>query len=116
VVLPIHAAPHQAANAMRFYPQMDFRRYNPALTRDKLLNELGINPDPLDARRLTLDTTQRSELDLMRRIGQAYAESIDWSPRYDPQGKIVGVPPWATHGGREKPRVWDAEWDGTEYI
>jgi hypothetical protein len=79
-----------------FKESVDFRRYNPLLTREAL-RELDVDPGTIDPPTLTLDTTGAAEIELMARIGRAYARAIDWQ-----QGDVM---PWDTTGGRGKPEL-----------
>jgi hypothetical protein len=108
-----NAAIDQARNTARFYKKMDFRRYNVELTRENLMTHLNLDPGDIDPRSLGLDTYTTPELELMRRIGQAYAEAIDWKPKYDDKGKVLAVMPWDTKGGRKQAEVKEADWAGS---
>ncbi len=90
------AAIDQAFNTRAIYGRrLDFRRYNPLLERDSVSTMLGVDPGTLDPKNLTLDSARADEVELMVRIGRAYAQKIDWS-----RGDVM---PWDTPGGQPKP-------------
>jgi hypothetical protein len=88
-----------------FEGRIDFRRYNPLLTRQGLA-EIDIDPGSIDPSTLTLDTTGQKELELMARIGRAYSNNIDWEEE--------NVMPWQTPGGRGEPEL-DASADWSKF-
>jgi uncharacterized protein len=90
--------------------QIDFRRYNPELTRASVGDKLGIamdgKPDPST---FGLDTVAPDALKLMEAIGRAYAHKLDWT--------LSGQMPWNTIGGHPQPRLTKAsvDWSKTPY-
>jgi hypothetical protein len=76
--------------------RLDFRRYNPLLTRESVEQELGISlagrPDP---QKLSLDSRRPQQIALMEDIGRVYAQCLDWGQSH--------VMPWDTIGGQQKP-------------
>lgn len=98
----------QAFNTRAIYrDRIDFRRYNPLLTRDNLREAFGIANPAVDPASLTLDSSKVEEVALMEQIGRAYARAIDWAK--------ADVMPWDTPGGQPKPRVQPTTWDTGEY-
>jgi len=105
------AALQQTMSTRAIYrSRMDFRRYNPELTREKLTGELNIDllgkPDP---RGLSLDSRAPDQVRLMEEIGREYARRLDWSR--------AEVMPWDTVGGHDKPSVTvlPIDWTKTPY-
>lgn len=91
--------------------RLDYRRYNPLLTPVSVMEKLQVEiPKGLDPSVLGLDSTAPAEIDLMERIGRAYARAIDWTK--------PGQMPWDTAGGHTKPRVerFPVDWSGTGFI
>lgn len=90
--------------------RIDFRRYNPELTRASVGEKLGVavegKPDPA---KFGLDTYDPESLALMEAIGRAYARKIDW--------KLPGQMPWNTVGGHAQPRLTknSVDWSKTPY-
>jgi hypothetical protein len=90
--------------------KVDFRRYNPYLTREKVFELLGLDttgrPDP---NHLGLDSFQPQDLVLMKDIGCAYANKIDWTRS--------SVMPWELQVGYPKPddEKLEVDWSKTEY-
>jgi len=76
--------------------RVDFRRYNPLLTRESLQDCLGLSlagkPDP---RKFGLDSFEQDQIELMVEIGKQYARRICWSEPH--------VMPWQTPGGHHFP-------------
>ncbi len=101
------AALQQVYMTSAVYEKMDFRRYNPDLTRKNIEEVLGVSTNGIDPRALSLDTSGLPELHLMKEIGLAYADKIDWT-----QEKGM---PWKTTGGHAQPGFKDADWEGTEF-
>lgn len=99
----------QAFNVRAIYrDQMDFRRYNPLLTRENLETNLGIltegRPNPSE---LGLDSFAPEQIALMEDIGRVYAHHIDWTKE--------NQMPWDTVGGHGKPRALPVNWAATNY-
>ncbi|MDX2161503.1 MAG: patatin-like phospholipase family protein [bacterium] len=90
--------------------RIDFRRYNPLLTRASVEDALGIDttgrPDPAA---LALDSRAPQAIALMEDIGRAYAERIDWLQ--------PGVMPWDTIGGHDAPNTnrLPIDWSNTPF-
>lgn len=105
------AALGQARSARAIYrTRLDFRRYNPALTRDSLIGQLGILlKDDMDPKQLSLDSRQPQEITLMEEIGRVYAQKLDWNR--------AEVMPWDTVGGHAQPAVekYPVDWSKTPY-
>jgi hypothetical protein len=97
----------QALNTRSVYRQMDFRRYNPHLTRKVVEEVLGVDTKGRDPLTLSLDSTKPEEIDLLFRIGYAYASKIDWNKQR--------ALPWDTVGGQPKPTIAPITWEGTIY-
>ena len=101
------AALQQVFMARAIYAQMDFRRYNPLLSRQNVEHNLEIDCGDVDPSALALDSNGRDEIELMERIGRAYAAKIDWMKE--------GALPWNTVGGRAAPRFADSDWDNSPF-
>lgn len=101
------AALQQSYITRLMYKNMDFRRYNVNLDTTTVRDTLGVKTASLDPAKLSLDTVSRTELDLMRRIGTAYAKQIDWQK---PQ-----VMPWDTPGGHPRPAIAPVDWTHTPF-
>ena len=106
------ASLQQSFSARAIYrSRIDFRRYNPYLTRDSLSSALGIDmtdrPDPM---KLSLDSRDPEQVRLMEELGRVYARKIDWH--------VSDVMPWQTIGGHPKPNIELAEvdWSQTGFI
>lgn len=90
--------------------KIDFRRYNPLLTRENVEQNLGIStvgrPDP---NALGLDSRDMTQIRLMQDIGAAYGQKIDWAQPH--------VMPWQTIGGHPKPDLdkLQVDWSKTYY-
>jgi patatin-like phospholipase/acyl hydrolase len=88
--------------------RIDFRRYNPYLTRVSVAEQLGVpvegRPDPSQ---LSLDSHEPEQVRLMEEIGRAYAQKIDWTQ--------AGTMPWETVGGHPKPGIEAVSWAHTPY-
>ncbi len=103
------AALQQASSTRAIYgTRIDFRRYNPELTRESLSNALGIEPR-IDPTKLSLNSHSLEAVELMEQIGRAYAGKIDWN--------TPGLMPWDTVGGHRKPNISRAtvDWSKTPY-
>ncbi|MCU0515210.1 MAG: patatin-like phospholipase family protein [Anaerolineae bacterium] len=90
--------------------RMDFRRYNPLLTRDNIEKTLELpNTAWIDPARLGLDSRRPTEIHLMEQIGQAYARRLDWT--------APDVMPWDTVGGHPAPdkAMMQIDWAQTPY-
>jgi uncharacterized protein len=107
------AALQQVELTRRLYPQTDYRRYNPYLTRQSVEEKLGVptagRPDPLT---LSLDTNDPASIQLLEDIGRAYARKIDWE-----HGNTV---PWDAYqlplGGHPRPGIAANQWQGSPYL
>lgn len=101
----------QATSTRAIYrDRLDFRRYNPALTREIITTQLEIQIDPsIDPRKLSLDSRRPEEIILMEQIGRAYAQMLDWNH--------AEVMPWDTIGGHPKPALIKSpvDWSKTGY-
>ena len=101
----------QATSTRAIYrDRLDFRRYNPALTRESIITQLEIQVDPrIDPKKLTLDSRKPEEIALMEEIGRAYAQILDWNE--------AEVMPWDTVGGHQKPALtkFPVDWSKTPY-
>lgn len=88
--------------------RIDFRRYNPELTRENLTDALEISTS-LDPTKLSLDSHAPQEVALMEQIGREYARRIDWT--------LPGKMPWDTVGGHRKPNIKRAkvDWETTPF-
>lgn len=99
----------------------DFRRYNPLLTRDNIEHVLGVPTGRIDPMYLGLDSTDPEAIDLMEKIGRAYAHKIDWRksrtihdlPDEFPHDKTPGIMPWHTVGGRPAPTIQPVDFAGS---
>lgn len=87
--------------------RIDFRRYNVLLTGASVRDALGIPPGSVDPSKLGLDSSGAAEVELMEKIGRAYARAIDW--------RISDVMPWDTTGGQPKPGIQPVKWAGTPF-
>lgn len=87
--------------------RIDFRRYNVLLTGASVRDALGLSPGAVDPAKLGLDSTGAAEIDLMEKIGHAYAKAVDW--------RISSVMPWDTPGGQPKPGILPVAWSGTPF-
>lgn len=88
--------------------RLDFRRYNPLLTRESVHDSLGVplegRPDPA---RLGVLACQPQEIALMEDIGRAYARCIDWTR--------PNTMPWDTPGGQPLPGILPVDWSGAPF-
>lgn len=96
------AALQQAFMTRAIYSQMDFRRYNPLLSRQNVEHNLELDCGDVDPAALTLDSSARPEIELLERIGRAYAAKIDWMKER--------AMPWNSIGGRAAPGFADTDW------
>jgi uncharacterized protein len=90
--------------------RMDFRRYNPYLTRSNVIEHLGVPlADDFDPMKLGLDSALAEDIAMMEQIGRAYASKIDWT--------VPHVMPWMTTGGHPKPttRQTGVDWSKTPF-
>lgn len=101
------AALQQVYTTRAIYRAMDFRRYNPYLDQGSVENILKVDTGGLKVRSLSLDSVQLDQIELMQRIGYAYAEAIDWS--------LEKQMPWHTTGGHQQPTFRDVNWLGTAF-
>lgn len=77
--------------------RMDFRRYNPLLEKDSLVNNLDMKlQKKQNPAKLGLDSFTSDKVALMVEIGREYAKRIDWSK--------PNVLPWETKGGQQDPK------------
>ena len=101
------AALQQVFMARAIYSQMDFRRYNPLLSRENVEHNLAIDCGDVDPSALALDSSARDEVELMEQIGRAYAAKIDWMKER--------ALPWNTVGGRATPGFSDSDWENSPF-
>ncbi len=101
------AALQQVFMTRAIYRGMDFRRYNPALTRENVEHNLEIDCGALDPATFGLDTNGQDEIDLMERIGRAYAGKIDWMRER--------ALPWQTIGGHDPPGFSETDWTNSPF-
>ena len=101
------AALQQVFMTRAIYRQMDFRRYNPALDRQNLEHNLDLDVGDIDLASLTLDSSSRAEIELMERIGYAYASKIDWMKER--------ALPWNTVGGHAEPGYEHTDWTNSPF-
>jgi hypothetical protein len=87
--------------------RIDFRRYNVLLTEANVRAALHVPSGSVNPAKLGLDSTGTAEIDLMEKIGRAYAQAIDW--------RMGGVMPWDTVGGQPQPGILPVKWAGTPY-
>lgn len=99
--------------------RMDFRRYNPLLTKASVGGILGVSldgrPDPA---KLGLDSFAPEAVALLEDIGRAYAHHIDWTqPGYMPWVTNPSDPNYrkAHDGGHSLPDTRPVNWKGTPY-
>lgn len=86
--------------------KIDFRRFNPLLTKDNIEKQLGIKESRFartDPTELGLDSFGDDEVALMEAIGKAYGERINWSRE--------NAMPWDVpdEGGQPDPRTTEAD-------
>lgn len=88
--------------------RIDFRRYNPGLTRANLTLALGLTPT-VEPTKLALDSHQPDEVALMEQVGRMYAQKLDWN-----QPSLM---PWDTVGGHSKPSIaaTPVDWSQTPF-
>lgn len=102
---------NQALSTRAIYrTRLDFRRYNPALTPESVIEQLGILlKNSTDPKKLTLDSRKPEEIALMEQIGREYAQRLDWTR--------AEVMPWDTVGGHAKPALskFPVDWSKTLY-
>ncbi len=98
----------QAYSTRSVYKQMDFRRYNPTLTVQNVRDVLGLELGNINPLKLSLDSSRPEEIELLERIGGAYASKIDWS--------VERALPWYTVGGQPKPSIAPTHWQGTPFV
>ena len=101
------AALQQVFMTRAIYRGMDFRRYNPALTRQNIEHNLGIDCGELDPATFGLDTNGQEAIELMEQVGRAYAEKIDWMRE--------GALPWNTIGGHDPPGFSETDWTNSPF-
>ena len=65
------AAMQQVFMTRAIYRSMDFRRYNPALTRENIEHNLELSLGEIDPIGLSLDSSSMEEVELMEQIGYA---------------------------------------------
>ena len=99
------ASLQQVYNNRAIYKRMDFRRYNPDLSRHSVYDVLGVDVGDIDPKDLGLDTRTPEAIALMERIGEAYAKALDWT--------LPKTMPWETLGGHAKPTIAPVEWKGS---
>ena len=99
----------QATSTRAIYgSRLDFRRYQPELTRQNLADQLGLTVT-IDPTKLSLDSHAPEQIALMEQIGRAYARKIDWT-----QPNVMS---WDTVGGQRKPDMTETpvDWSNTPY-
>ena len=101
------AALQQVFMTRAIYRSMDFRRYNPALDRDSIEHNLDLDCGDIDPAALALDSSSREEIELMERIGYAYAAKIDWMKQR--------ALPWNTIGGHAEPGYEHTDWTNSPF-
>lgn len=101
------AALQQVYSTRAIYKHLDFRRYNPMLTRASVENALGIPTGKIDPSYFGLDTRQPEEVEMMAEIGRVYAQKLDWLK--------PDVMPWDTIGGHGQPGIQTVDWSKTTY-
>lgn len=101
------AALQQVFMARAIYGEMDYRRYNPALTRENVEHNLEVDCGEIDPSALHLDSNDKAEVDLMEEIGRAYAAKIDWMKER--------ALPWNTIGGRQPPAFVETDWTNSPF-
>ena len=101
------AALQQVFMARAIYRQMDFRRYNPALSTENLVQNLDIDPGEINPGALGLDSNDMAEVELMEQVGWAYAARIDWMRER--------ALPWHTIGGHDAPGFIETDWDNSPF-
>ena len=101
------AALQQVFMTRAIYRSMDFRRYNPALDRESIEHNLDLDCGDVDPAALALDSSSRAEIELMERIGYAYAAKIDWMKQR--------ALPWNTIGGHAEPGYEHIDWTNSPF-
>ncbi|MCY3798438.1 MAG: patatin-like phospholipase family protein [Chloroflexi bacterium] len=101
------AALQQVFMTRAIYRSMDFRRYNPALDRESVEHNLDLDCGKIDPAALALDSSSREEIELMERIGYAYAAKIDWMKQR--------ALPWNTIGGHAEPGYERSDWTNSPF-
>ncbi len=103
------AALQQSFSARAIYRnRVDFRRYNPALSRRSIAEVLGVPvPPAVDPATLGLDSNEPDALTMMVALGRAYARAIDW--------RIPDQMPWNTAGGHDRPAIMPMDWSRTNF-
>ncbi len=101
------AAMQQIFMTRAIYRAMDFRRYNPALTRQNIEHNLDLEVGDVDPAALALDSCSEEEIELMQRIGYAYASKIDWMKER--------ALPWNTIGGHAEPGYEHTDWTNSPF-
>src|SRR5690606_29114342 len=87
------------------YKHLDFRRYNPMLTRASVENALGIPTGKIDPSYFGLDTRQPEEVEMMAEIGRVYAQKLDWLK--------PDIMPWDTISAHGQPGIQTVDWSKT---
>ncbi len=101
------AAMQQVFMTRAIYRSMDFRRYNPGLTRQNIEHNLNLNPGDIDPCSLAFDSSSMAEIELMEKIGYAYAAKIDWMKER--------ALPWNTVGGHAEPGYEHTDWTNSPF-
>ncbi len=101
------AAMQQVFMTRAIYRSMDFRRYNPALTRESIEHNLELELGDVDPGLLALDSSSMEEVELMEQIGYAYAAKIDWMKER--------ALPWNTIGGHAEPGYEHTDWANSPF-
>ncbi len=90
--------------------RLDFRRYNPLLSRASIERDLDVPTGGLpDPAQLTLSSRRPEQIALMEAIGRAYARKLDWTREH--------VMPWDTPGGqpRQDMSTFPVDWAKTPF-
>lgn len=103
------ASLQQAFSARAIYRgRVDFRRYNPLLSRHNVADVLGVAvPPTVDPAELSLDSNDPDALTVMAALGRAYARAIDW--------RTPNQMPWDTTGGHDRPAITPMNWTKTAF-
>lgn len=103
------ASLQQTFSARAIYrDRVDFRRYNPQLSRRSIAEVLGVPvPAGIEPATLSLDSADPAALQMMAELGRAYARAIDW--------RIPDQMPWDTKGGHDRPAIVPMDWSKTAF-
>jgi hypothetical protein len=101
------AALQQVYDTRAIYKNLDFRRYNPGLSRENIVNVLGVPLDSVRPEELSIDSIDPKQIAVMEQVGRAYAQKLDWTK--------PNVLPWETIGGHPQPGIQPVDWSKTPY-